>query len=150
MSSLAVKLPKKIKDPKVKKIKVKRQIPTRALPLFFECNMERPFVASDILRTLGEKTPLAKNYVLSCPIPLKNRFFGTQYVSPPLMERNLQFFSSYDNFRFCHSPTLPLIRNRQLSIFSALSSATSFWRCIFIFIFILLFIVICVQALSVS
>lgn len=50
-------------------------------------------------------------------MPLKNRFFGTQYVSPPLMDRNLQFFSSYDNFRFCHSPTLPLIRNRQLSIF---------------------------------
>jgi len=148
MSLLAVKLGKKIKAAKVSKIKVKRKIPTRALPLFFECNMERPFVASDILRTLGQKTPIAKNYVLSGPIPLKNRFFGTQYVSSPLMDRNLQFFSSYDNFRFGHSPTLPLIRNRQLSIFSALSSAASFWRCIFIFI--LLFIVICVQALSVS
>jgi hypothetical protein len=79
--------------------------------------MERPFVASDILRILGEKTPIAKNYVLSRPIPLKNRFFGTQYVSRPLMDRNPQFFSSYDNFRFCHSPTLPLIRNKQLLIF---------------------------------
>ena len=148
MSSLAAKQRKKIKAPKVKKIKVKRQIPTRALPLFFECNMDRPFVASDILRTLGEKTPIAKIYLLSRPIPLKNRFFGTQYVSPPLMDRNLQFFSSSDNFRFCHSSTLPLIRNRQLSIFSALSSAASFWRCICICIFI--FIVICVQALSVS
>jgi hypothetical protein len=114
MSSLAVKLPKKIKAAKVKKIKVKRKIPTRALPLFCECNMERPFVASDILKTLGEKTPLAKIYVLGPPIPLKNRFFGTQYVSLPLMERNLQFFSSYHNFPFCHSPTFPLIRNRQL------------------------------------
>jgi len=79
--------------------------------------MEHPFVASDILRTLGEKTPIAKIYVLSRPIPLKSRFFGTQYVSPPLMDRNPQLFSSYHNFRFCHSPTLPLIRNRQLSIF---------------------------------
>jgi hypothetical protein len=74
MSLLAVKLQKKIKAAKVKKIKVKRQIPTRALPLFFECNMERPFVASDILRTFAQKTPIAKNYVLSRPIPLKNRF----------------------------------------------------------------------------
>ena len=105
-------------------------------------------MASDILRTFAQKTPIAKNYVLIRPIPLKNRFFGTQYVSPPLMDRNLQFFFSYHNFRFYHSPTLPLVRNRQLSIFSALSSAASFWRCIFICI--LLFIVSCVQALSVS
>jgi hypothetical protein len=84
MSLLAAKLRKKIKAPKVKKIKVKRKIPTRALPLFFECNMERPFVASDILRTLGAKTPIAKNYVLSRPIPLKNRFFWYAVRKSPI------------------------------------------------------------------
>jgi len=99
-------------------------------------------VVSDILTILGKKTGIAKNYVLNRQIPLKNRFFGTQYVSPELMNRNLQVFSSSSNFRFSHSPPNSLISNRQFSIFSALSPGSSFWWRIFI--------VICVKGLSVG
>src|SRR4028119_978331 len=108
MSLLAVKLLKKIKAAKVSKIKVKRKIPTRALPLFFECNMDRPFVASDILKTLGEKTPLAKIYVLGSPIPLKNRFFGTHAVrKSPINGSKSLIFLLLDRFSilpFSHLP----------------------------------------------
>src|SRR6476469_1741042 len=102
-------------------------MPTRALHLFFECNISRPFVVSDILRILGKKTGIAKNYVWSRQIRLKNRFFGTQYVIPQLRARNLQFFSFSPNFIFSHHP----LNSLQLSLFSALSPGASWWRLIF-------------------